>query len=278
MKTHSHLIVVGIFALALILLVGQAPETRAQGPQPPSPQVALGRGFTYQGQLKKNGVLVNDTCNFTFTLWDSPSNATGQVGGAQTINGVTVTNGYFMVVLNDGNQFGASAFTGQARWLQMVVKCTRDSAPFTLPRQRVTTAPYALFASAPWVTSGNNLYYNRGNVSIGTTSPGANARLHVIGGAFAIGSSPGTADAAIHVTSSFGGLGRLLQMSPSGPSQPGLNLLASTNPSGNAQWWAWGVTPEGKWRIQNGTAFGGSEGLTIDAAGDVGIGSVLTIS
>jgi hypothetical protein len=177
MKTHSRLNTLGIFTVALILLVGQARDSQAQGP---SPQAVLGTGFTYQGQLNKNGVPVNDTCGFTFSLWDSLSNGTGQVGASQTINSVTVEKGLFTVLLNGGSQFGASAFTGQARWLQTAVKCTADSSPVTLSRQQLTATPYALFASAPWVTSGTTLSYTLGNVGIGTPSP--NAGLSVVTG------------------------------------------------------------------------------------------------
>jgi hypothetical protein len=179
MKTHSRLNTLGIFTVALILLVGQARDSQAQGP---SPQAVLGTGFTYQGQLNKNGVPVNDTCSFTFSLWDSLSNGTGQVGASQTINSVTVEKGLFTVLLNGGSQFGASAFTGQARWLQTSVKCTGDSSPVTLSRQQLTAAPYALFASAPWVTSGTTLSYTLGNVGIGTPNPSA-ALSVVTGGA-----------------------------------------------------------------------------------------------
>lgn len=168
MNKHSHLLGLVVGAVALMLVLGQAPQTLAQGP---APQAVLGTGFTYQGQLNKSGVPVNDTCNFTFSLWDSPSNATGQVGASQTINSVAVDKGLFTVVLNGGNQFGASAFTGQARWLQTAVQCTGDSSPVTLSRQQLTAAPYAHFAAAPWLTNGNNLSYNAGNVGIGTNAP-----------------------------------------------------------------------------------------------------------
>ena len=167
MKTRSRLNALGVFTLALILLVGQAQSSRAQGPVP---QAILGTGFTYQGQLNKSNAPVNDTCSFTFSLWDAAT-GNGQVGASQTINSVKVEKGLFTVLLNAGGQFGANAFIGQARWLQTTVKCTGDASPVTLSRQQLTAAPYAQFASAPWVTSGNNLYYNNGNIGVGTTAP-----------------------------------------------------------------------------------------------------------
>src|SRR5438093_598083 len=52
-------------AVCCALLVGTV-AVLAQGPQPQGVTAALGSGFTYQGQLIKNGVPVNGTCHFTF--------------------------------------------------------------------------------------------------------------------------------------------------------------------------------------------------------------------
>ncbi|GIV94152.1 MAG: hypothetical protein WHS83_06470 [Chloroflexus sp.] len=54
---------------------------------------------------------------------------------------MTVSNGLFTVTLD----FGPGAFTGDARWLQIAVRCTGDSGYTALtPRQPLTAAPYAL--------------------------------------------------------------------------------------------------------------------------------------
>lgn len=119
---------------------------------PLSPQAAMGTGFTYQGQLQKDGAAVSNSCDFTFSLWDaagsgSPPAGGNQLGGNQAINGVTVSRGLFTVTLNGGGQFGADAFNGEARWLQINVACPGDGGPITLgPRQPITPAPYALAA------------------------------------------------------------------------------------------------------------------------------------
>ena len=113
------------------------------------------------------------------------------------------------------------------------------------------------------------------SLSIGTPAVPANARLAVVGGAITVGSSPYKADAALHISASFGGADRLLQMSPTGSSKHGLNILASTDAAGTAQWWAWGVCLDGSWRIQPGTEFSNREfsgGLIINSSGRVGIG------
>jgi len=142
--------------LAVLLLALAVGLARAQEPQPPDgvgPQAALGTAFTYQGQLKKAGNPVNGTCDFQFSLWDaagsgSPPTGGNQIGSTQTKTGVSVSNGLFTVQLD----FGADAFQGDARWLQIRVKCAGDSDYVTLsPRQPLTPAPYALFSkAAPW--------------------------------------------------------------------------------------------------------------------------------
>jgi hypothetical protein len=135
--------------LAVLLLVLAAGLTQAQGPTPSGGvgvQAAMGTAFTYQGQLKKGGALVNRNCDFLFTLWDAETGG-NQIGPNQEKTNVPVTNGLFTVQLD----FGTNAFQGDARWLQIAVKCTGDTSPTTLsPRQPLTPAPYALALPGLW--------------------------------------------------------------------------------------------------------------------------------
>jgi hypothetical protein len=142
----SRKLFVGIFVMAaLIAVLLGVVAVQAQGPRPQAPQAALGPGFSYQGELKKNGSpVIDNSCVMTSTLWDSQSNLSGQIGGNQIINPVAVNGGLFTVQLNTGNQFGADAFTGSDRWLQTVVKCTADGVPIMLSRQQLSATPYAL--------------------------------------------------------------------------------------------------------------------------------------
>jgi hypothetical protein len=151
--------------VAVLLLALTVGFSQAQGPEPPgegvppqgdvgiqapigtAPSAALGTSFTYQGQLKKDGNPVNGNCDFRFSLWDaagsgSPPTGGSQIGSTQTKTGVTVTDGLFTVPLD----FGERAFTGDARWLQIAVRCPAGSGSYTTlsPRQQLTPTPYAL--------------------------------------------------------------------------------------------------------------------------------------
>jgi YD repeat-containing protein len=81
--------------------------------------------------------------------------------------------------------FGADSFNGDERWLEVKV----DGVTLT-PRQALRAAPYANFAlNAPFGVNGTSVYYNGGNVGIGTDSP-ANP-LHVEGRIRSTGSGAG---------------------------------------------------------------------------------------
>ena len=134
------------FVLALLLLatagLGQAQELQPEGLL--APQAALGSAFTYQGQLKKNGSPINDTCDFQFSLYDASSGGT-QITSTQTVTGVSVSNGLFTTLID----FGNGAFNGDARWLEIAVKCAGDANFVPLSqRQPLTAVPYALFSKA----------------------------------------------------------------------------------------------------------------------------------
>ena len=131
-----------------------------------SPLVA--QPFTYQGYLRQNGQPVNGTVSLTFRLYNALTGG-NQIGSAITQN-VTVQNGLFTVALDFGN-----VWTGGNRYLEIQVGSTTLS-----PRVKITPAPYAAFAQRPWQSVGSNIFYNDGNVGIGTSSPAA--RLSLGGG------------------------------------------------------------------------------------------------
>ncbi|MGB9724286.1 MAG: hypothetical protein ACPL7G_10375 [Chloroflexia bacterium] len=142
MKTPSLLTVLVILALSLVLSVSLV---TAQGPGPQEKQgvqAALGTAFTYQGYLQQDGNPVSGNCDLQFSLWDAASEGT-QVGTTQEKGNVAVSAGYFTIPDLD---FGSSAFTGDARWLQIAIRCPAGSGMYTnlSPRQALTAAPYAL--------------------------------------------------------------------------------------------------------------------------------------
>jgi len=143
-----------IFILFTILVVTTSlggEQLRAQGPNPRGDtaiQAVLGTAFTYQGRLNKDGSPISGTCDFQFSLWDALSGGT-QIGSTITKYNVAVNNGFFTEQID----FGASAFNGDARWLQIAVRCPAGSGSYTTlsPRQPLTAAPYALYSkTAPW--------------------------------------------------------------------------------------------------------------------------------
>jgi len=95
--------------------------------------------FTYQGRLSDGGTAANGNYDLQFALFDSLSGG-AQVGSTQTINTVPVSNGVFTVSLD----FGANAFTGASRFLEISARPAGGSFTLLTPRQQVTSTPYAI--------------------------------------------------------------------------------------------------------------------------------------
>ncbi len=134
-----QLLVFTILAFILLLAVAGSGYAQEGGGNPPlAPDTtAVDASFTYQGSLLENGAPVNGICDFGFVLWDAANN--GNQLGSNTRGGVAVEDGLFTVSLD----FGAAAFEGEARWLEIEVDC--GSGAFSLsPRQPLRAAPYAL--------------------------------------------------------------------------------------------------------------------------------------
>jgi len=159
-----------------------AMPARAGGP-------LLGSGFTYQGQLRENGLPVTGLVDVEFRLFYTDSGGT-QVGGTETYTDASVENGLFTAEPD----FGAAVFDGNMVWLEVAVRNPAGSGDFSTlsPRQLITRAPYALQAqTASRATSAFALdaadglptravaVDNIGNVGIGTLTPAT--KLHVNG-------------------------------------------------------------------------------------------------
>lgn len=130
-------------AVAILILFGSL--------RPSTAPAQIGTAFTYQGSLEFSGAPASGAHDFRFSLWDFSVFGTriGPVldydtgaGGLGTLN---VTDGLFSVSLD----FGAGAFPGSERWLQIAVRPhdPSDTAPYTVltPRVELKPVPYALF-------------------------------------------------------------------------------------------------------------------------------------
>lgn len=153
-------ILISIFVLSLLLLTVSSIAVRATVPM--SPQTPLGASFTYQGQLRGGNAPGTGNCDMAFRLFDAVS-AGNQIGSPITQT-VPITNNLFTVNLD----FGAAPFTGEARWLEVGVKCGSDPNFSTLsPRQALTATPYAISLLPNATVNGLN---NLGNLSFGATT------------------------------------------------------------------------------------------------------------
>ena len=117
--------------------------------------VPLGTAFTYQGELSSFGAPASGTHDVRFRLLDAASGG-AQVGSTLCVDNVQVSGGRFGVSLD----FGA-VFAGGRRYLEIEVRldagqgCGVGSGYTVLsPRQEVTGAPVATFASSAGTLTG----------------------------------------------------------------------------------------------------------------------------
>jgi len=166
--------VIAIIA-SLLSLASTSRELRGQTP--------LGTEFVYQGQLKASGQPVVGSADYQFSLFDSPE-AGGQIGATVVKSNVAFVNGVFTTSLD----FGAAAFNGNARWLQVAVRSPAGSGSFTTltPRQPLSATPYALRTrgidghslDAADSTPVDAVFVdNAGRVGIGTNQPSSNLEV-----------------------------------------------------------------------------------------------------
>lgn len=134
-------LIIAVAAIGLLFLATWAAAQEQVINQPLSTQASVGSSFSYQGQLKDAGGLVNGFCDLQFRLFDASAGGT-QIGATQTVIDTVVQNGFFSADLD----FGDGVFNGAARWLAVNVRCPSGSGSYTAltPRQSLSATPYAL--------------------------------------------------------------------------------------------------------------------------------------
>ncbi len=103
---------------------------------------AQGTAFTYQGRLNDGANPANGIYDLRFAIYESAGGGS-PVAPVLTNSATGVSNGLFIVTLD----FGANIFTGANRFLEIAVRSNGVAGFTTLSaRQRITPAPYAIFA------------------------------------------------------------------------------------------------------------------------------------
>ena len=146
--------------------------------------------FTYQGRLTDGGTAANGNYDLQFALWTSLAGGV-QIGSTQTLNTVPVSNGVFTVSLD----FGANAFPGASRFLEISARPTGSSSFTTLtPRQPITSTPYAvrsLNATSADSVPASGVPGGSGNYIQNSSSPQATSNFNISGNGTAAGTLSG---------------------------------------------------------------------------------------
>jgi len=98
--------------------------------------------FSYQGQLRESGMPANGIYDIQFTLYASQTDKNALASIVH--EDVVVTNGQFSVKLD----FGRIGADGKELWLELALRygSSADACTTLAPRQRLTSAPYAILA------------------------------------------------------------------------------------------------------------------------------------
>jgi hypothetical protein len=111
----------------------------------PARSAPTGTAFTYQGRLLENGTPPTGLYDLQFTLYDVPAGGSALLPPL-VVDDVAVASGLFTVSLD----FGAAAFPGEARFMEIGVRPGASGGTFTTlsGRQELRPTPNAL--AVPW--------------------------------------------------------------------------------------------------------------------------------
>lgn len=102
--------------------------------------------FTYQGRLTQAGVPINDLADIEFRLFDTadPLAPNPQIGGTVALLNYELIDGLVTADLD----FGAGAFDGADRWIEIQIRIPAGSGSYVplQPRLQIRPVPYSMYA------------------------------------------------------------------------------------------------------------------------------------
>lgn len=146
MKSRHSLTFVAVVSCFLVGMAAILTKS-SWGMQNASPS-AIGTDFTYQGILREGEIVAEGVYDFKFSLWNAPTGGI-PVGSPFFADDIEVIDGLFTLLLD----FGAGAFTGDTRYLEIGVRNGGSTGPYDTftSRQHLTAVPYAIYSNgASW--------------------------------------------------------------------------------------------------------------------------------
>jgi hypothetical protein len=155
----------GILALAFSLLVWTTEASKA---------APMGTAFTYQGRLIDANAPADGLYDFQFNAYEKP-NSTKPLACLQDLNDIDIIDGYFTVELD----FGDKIYDVNSVWIEISVRPGElvDPNAYVIlsPRQQITPAPLAVYASSATISPPLHLSDERYEPVIKGTNSGAGA-------------------------------------------------------------------------------------------------------
>ncbi len=236
--------------------------------------------ISYQGHLlDSSNEPVDGVYSMVFRLCDTEEEEEGgQCLWSETHETVQVSAGYFSVLLGsvlvegETNPITADILETNS-YLEVSVGEDVENMETLTPRHQFGSVPFALVGgtAGSWGQNGPDVYYDEGNVGIGTTEP--TAMLHVNGnGSFGEGVTSGNSPRALNVVSSDAVV-RVLRITPDiDTAAPGVELIHRTTADGaDTDFWDIAVNSDG-FNIRDRSP-GFNARVTVDNSGNVGIGT-----
>ena len=142
-------------------------------------------GFKYQAVLRNSegAVLQNKTVGIRISILQGSE--TGSSVYTETHTPTTNDFGLVNITIGDGTVLSGSfsdiPWESDNFWVKIEIDETGGTNYLPIGTSKLLSVPYSIYSKAPWATSNGNIFYNKGNVGIGTSDPNAKFEIRSTG-------------------------------------------------------------------------------------------------